>query len=308
VSAEPLAPTPGSGPSSSPAPASPTAPDPGNAPLSLAGTNGQGPSRGGVYLLHFDQRYEHAGHYTGHADDFSNRVAEQASGDSRAARLMQVITQAGIGFRLARVWPGASKARERQLKNSGGASRYCPICQDERKARGEFRRASRGRGERRVGPSTRMPRADQERGHGQQPGAGAMPTRRVRPSQVREFMALNPAFARPVSASPAKQWGRVRGREEIETLTPRVSGARFEENQQLSQQRAAAVTRRAVQARVEARQRQLAERAEQTRPRAVAARAYQRLATSPAERAGRRPPRRDRTQPSRERREGGHER
>ncbi len=121
-------------------------------------------------------------------------------------------------------------------------------------------------------------------------------------------MRLNPAFARPVSASLAQQWGRVRGREEIEALSPRVTGARFEENQPLSQQRATAVTKRAVQARVEARQRQLADQAEQTRPRAVAARTHQRLATSQGERASRRPAGRDRSQQSSNQREGGHER
>ncbi len=118
-------------------------PAPADASPAAAGANGQGPPRGTVYLLHFDQRYEHAGHYTGHADDLDQRLAEQFGGGSHAARLIQVITQAGIGFRLARVWPGASKARERQLKNSGGASRYCPICQDERKARGQPRRRAR---------------------------------------------------------------------------------------------------------------------------------------------------------------------
>jgi hypothetical protein len=121
-------------------------------------------------------------------------------------------------------------------------------------------------------------------------------------------MRLNPSFARPVSASLAQQWGRVRGREEIETLGPRVTGARFEENQQLSQKRAAAVTKLAIQARVEARQRQLADRAEQTRTRAVAARAHQRLATSQSERAGQRPHQRGRSQQSSNPREGGHER
>ena len=123
-------------------PLSPTLRD---ARLPLPSTNGQGAPQGGVYLLHFEQRYEHAGHYTGHADDFNNRVTEQASGDSRAARLLQVIAQAGIGFRLARTWPGASKGYERSLKNSGGASRYSPICQEERAARGQLRRAPRGR-------------------------------------------------------------------------------------------------------------------------------------------------------------------
>ena len=258
---------------------------------------------GGVYLLHFDQRYEHAGHYTGHADDFDQRLPQQASGDGRAARLVQVVTQAGIGFRVARLWPGASKAYERSLKNSGGASRYCPICQDERKARGEPRRRSRN-GDRHADPATRAANAPPQRHHGYQPGPAAVPTRGVRPQQAREFMALNPAFARPVSASLAKQWGRVRGREEIEALTPRVTGARFEENQQLSQQHVAAVTKRAVQARVLARQQQFDQRAEQTRTQAIAARTHQRLA---AERFPRRPHRRDREQTT-SGREGGHER
>ncbi len=307
MSAEPISPTPSSVPSGSPAPATQGPAADKHASLSLAGTNGQGALRGGVYLLHFEQRYEHAGHYTGHADDFGIRVTEQASGDSRAARLLQVIAQAGIGFRVARLWPGASKGYERSLKNSGGASRYCPICQQERAGRGQFRRASRSQGARRVGPSTRMPRADHARADGHQPG-GTGQTRRVRPEQVHEFMALNPSFARPVSASLAKQWGRVRGREQLETLTPRVVGARFEENQLLSQQRAAAVTKRAVQARVEARQRQLADQAEQARTRAVAARTHQRLANAGREHAGGRANTRGRTQPTSNPREGGHER
>ena len=89
---------------------------------------------GTVYLFHFDQRYEHAGHYTGWAEDLDHRVGEHLAG--RGARLIEVITQAGIGFRLARTWPGVTRAMERQLKRQGGASRHCPICQDERKARG----------------------------------------------------------------------------------------------------------------------------------------------------------------------------
>jgi hypothetical protein len=239
-----------------------------------------------------------------HADDFNIRIPEQASGDSRAARLLQVIRQAGIGFQVARLWPGASKAYERQLKNSGSASRYCPICQQDRVARGELRHAPRGRGERQVGPWTRMARADQQPDHPQQRAAQTAPARGVRQQSVREFMALNPAFARPVGASLAKQWGRVRGREEIEALSPRVTGARFEENELLSQERVRTVTKRAVQARRMARQQQLAERAEQTRTQQVAARTHQRLA---AERAPRRSHRRDRQQDTRGR-EGGHER
>ncbi len=238
MSAEAISPSPGGVPSGSPAPAS-----------QRPAANGHAP-RGTVYLLHFDQRYQHAGHYTGWADDLDRRLAAHQRG--AGARLVEVITQAGIGFRLARIWPGASRARERSLKNSGGASRYCPICQDERKARGQFRRPPRSDRHRDQAADAATPQLERDRGH--RPGAAAVPTRGVRPGQAREFMRLNPAFARPVSASLAQQWGRVRGREEIEALTPRVTGARFEENQQLSQQRAAAVTKRAVQARVQARQ------------------------------------------------------
>jgi len=78
-----------------------------------------------VYLLHFDRRYKHAGHYIGSADDVPARLARHAAGGG--ARLIEVITAAGIGFELARTWPGG-RTRERQIKNQGGASRFCPLC------------------------------------------------------------------------------------------------------------------------------------------------------------------------------------
>src|SRR5690348_739489 len=80
---------------------------------------------GTVYLIHFDRRYQHAGHYLGWARDLLARLAEHARG--HGARLMAVITEAGIGWQLARTWPGG-RARERQLKKQGGASRRCPLC------------------------------------------------------------------------------------------------------------------------------------------------------------------------------------
>ncbi len=211
---------------------------------------------GTVYLLHFDQRYEHAGHYTGFAEGSGllNRLGEHAAG--RGARLVEVITQAGISFRLARTWPGVTRARERQLKQQGGASRRCPICLDQHAT-----------------PGQRHDQTATQRAH-------AVPTRGTSPAQARTFLALNEAFARPVGASPAKQWGRVRGREQIDLLTPRVTGAWFEENQQPSQHRAHAVVRRAVQARVQARQQHLADHAEQQRAQAIAGRTRQRLANA----------------------------
>jgi hypothetical protein len=223
--------------------------------------------------LHFDQRYEHAGHYTGWATDLDRRLPEHLGG--RGARLLEVVTQAGIGFRLARTWPDVTRARERQLKRQGGASRYCPICQDQRKACGIPRRPTPSR----TGPAARdRATGRQPAGPAERPGAGAVPTRGTTPGRVAVFLALNPGFARPVRASVAGQWGRARGREVVELLGPRVTAAWFEENRQLSQRRAAVVRRRAARARTQARQQQAAERAEQTRLHAIAARTHQRLA------------------------------
>ena len=92
------------------------------APTAALGSAGR---MGTVYLLHFERPYAHARHYLGWTADLDFRLAEHAAG--RGARLLAVITEAGIGFTLARTWPG-TRARERQLKRQGGASRRCPLC------------------------------------------------------------------------------------------------------------------------------------------------------------------------------------
>jgi hypothetical protein len=58
--------------------------------------------------------------------DLPARLTAHAAG--RGARLMEVVSEAGIGWQLARIWPG-TRARERSLKGSGGAARRCPVCQ-----------------------------------------------------------------------------------------------------------------------------------------------------------------------------------
>jgi hypothetical protein len=195
-------------------------------------------------------------------------VAEHLAG--RGARLIEVITQAGIGFRLARTWPGVTRARERQLKRQGGASRHCPICQEDRRDRGLPRRPTHDQ------PGEQDPRA---RPNQQRPTqwTAAVPTRGTRPERVAAFLALNPEFARPARASQAKQWGGARSREAVELLGPRVTRAAWDENAQPSQHRVATVTRRATQARIQARQQRSANRAEQTRTHDLAARTHQRL-------------------------------
>lgn len=78
-----------------------------------------------VYLLHFDRPYRHAKHYTGFTHDLDARITCHITGNG--ARLLQVVQTHGIGWQLARTWPG-TRATERALKNQGGASRRCPLC------------------------------------------------------------------------------------------------------------------------------------------------------------------------------------
>jgi hypothetical protein len=95
-------------------------------------------TRGLVYLLHFDQlyvpypdapAYACAGHYTGMVRGGPQTLARRLAqhGTEHGARLMLAVARAGIGWQLARTWPGGPD-RERQLKIQGGAARRCPLC------------------------------------------------------------------------------------------------------------------------------------------------------------------------------------
>lgn len=48
------------------------------------------------------------------------------------SRLMQVVGQLGIDWRVVRTWSG-NKALERKLKNQHNAPRLCPVCQQLKK-------------------------------------------------------------------------------------------------------------------------------------------------------------------------------
>ena len=82
-----------------------------------------------VYLLHFSEPYKHARHYIGYADDLDARLARHRSGNG--ARLIQVIMDAGLDWRLARIWPDGDRKLERRLKNQKHGPRLCPICNGE---------------------------------------------------------------------------------------------------------------------------------------------------------------------------------
>lgn len=83
---------------------------------------------GTVYLLHFDEPFGHAKHYTGWASDLYGRLAHH--GGPSGANLLWHVAKAGIGWSLARTWEG-DRYLERRLKRRGGAARLCPVCRPE---------------------------------------------------------------------------------------------------------------------------------------------------------------------------------
>jgi predicted GIY-YIG superfamily endonuclease len=89
----------------------------------MSGTGHDG--AGTVYLIHLDTPYKHAKHYTGWTKDLDARLEAHRGG--RGARLMEVIKDAGITWRLARTWPG-TKTLERAIKDRHNAPRLCPKC------------------------------------------------------------------------------------------------------------------------------------------------------------------------------------
>jgi hypothetical protein len=78
-----------------------------------------------VYLIHFNKPYRHARHYLGFTENLDRRITDHLCG--MGARLMEVVTAAGIEWKLARTWPGGRKL-ERQLKNCKNAPKICPLC------------------------------------------------------------------------------------------------------------------------------------------------------------------------------------
>lgn len=82
---------------------------------------------GTVYLLHLDEPFGHAKHYTGWASDLYGRLAHH--GTTSGANLLLHVAKAGGTWTLARTWNG-DRYLERRLK-AHGATRRCPICRPD---------------------------------------------------------------------------------------------------------------------------------------------------------------------------------
>lgn len=89
----------------------------------------------GVYLLHFSEKFRHAGHYLGSAADIDTRVASHRNGSG--ARLTAVIKELGISFVVARAWPTETVREARLLeakfkRTNNNGPRRCPICKGQK--------------------------------------------------------------------------------------------------------------------------------------------------------------------------------
>jgi hypothetical protein len=97
----------------------------------------------GVYLFHADEPIGNltnpramARHYIGYADELACRIAQQLAGNAHSAALMRAFINAGVGVELVRIWPGATRRFERQLKRlKNTPRRLCPICRSPTVAR-----------------------------------------------------------------------------------------------------------------------------------------------------------------------------
>jgi len=88
-----------------------------------------------VYLIHFETRYKHAGHYLG-ATTLSIEERLKRHTDERGAKLMKAVINAGIKYYVSRVWKCKTKAEAFELEKKfkvRSNTRICPICQWEAK-------------------------------------------------------------------------------------------------------------------------------------------------------------------------------
>lgn len=79
-----------------------------------------------VYLIHFDRPLHHARHYLGYCADGTLEVRLIRHRAGRGARLLAVLRELNIGWRVVRVFEG-DRHLERRLKGRG-SSRLCPVC------------------------------------------------------------------------------------------------------------------------------------------------------------------------------------
>jgi len=82
-----------------------------------------------VYLICFEKKFKHAKHYIGwakNAETFEKRMKAHEGGYGSC--LLKAVVQAGIKFKVTRIWNNADGNFERKLKKRKESKRLCPCC------------------------------------------------------------------------------------------------------------------------------------------------------------------------------------
>ena len=88
------------------------------------------PRVGTVYLIHFETKLHHAQHYLGFTTNLEERLKRHASGNG--SKLMHAVSQAGITWKVTRLWENVPQSWERELKQSKNTPCLCPECAGKR--------------------------------------------------------------------------------------------------------------------------------------------------------------------------------
>src|SRR3989442_14561814 len=79
-----------------------------------------------LYLLHFNPRYRHAGHYLGYTQDVLQRFAFHLRG--RGSPLVSAAVTNGCQILLVIIWNEDGNAEQEIKRIVGSRARLCPIC------------------------------------------------------------------------------------------------------------------------------------------------------------------------------------
>ena len=79
-----------------------------------------------LYLLHFDPRYKHAGHYLGYTDNLPKRFGLHVNG--RGSPLVKAAVTSGSTILLVRIWDEDGNAEQEIKRVMRSLVRLCPVC------------------------------------------------------------------------------------------------------------------------------------------------------------------------------------
>lgn len=82
-----------------------------------------------LYLVHMDRKLAHSQHYLGFCDKLDgipSRINYHRNG--RGSRFLKAAAEAGIPFKVVRIWEIGSRNDDRRLKKWKKSRQLCPVC------------------------------------------------------------------------------------------------------------------------------------------------------------------------------------